>query len=97
MKPIARLFLGGIEDGEYGEIDIETVSRSELERLQESLVHNSDDVLVPLYALDGDPTDEMVDAACAAVLGMFRFDARRAIKAALSALRADAEEVEVPE
>jgi len=84
MKAIAKLFLGGIEDGEYGEIDIE-ISHREIEAIQERLVTGSDDVWVQLYAL-GEATDEMIDAACAAVPGMYRVDAMRAIEAALATL-----------
>lgn len=84
MKPIAKLFLGGIEDGEYGEIDIETYHR-EIEAIQERLVTGSDDVWVPLYTL-GEVTDEMIDAACAAVPDLYRVDAMRAIEAALATL-----------
>ena len=84
MKPIAILFLGGIEDGEYGEIDIET-SQREIEALQERLVTSGDDVRVPLYALV-EVTDKMVAAACAAVPALCRVDATRAIEAALETL-----------
>lgn len=69
MKPIAKLFLGGIEDGEYGEVDIET-SHRELEAMQERLVTSGDDVWVPLYALD-------VDALRGELMDVMQFEAGR--------------------
>ncbi len=69
MKPIAKLFLGGIEDGEYGEVDIET-SHHELEAMQQRLVTSGDDVWVPLYALD-------VDALRGELLDVMRFESHR--------------------
>ena len=69
MKPIAKIFLGGIEDGEYGDIDIET-SHRELGAMQERLVTSGDDVRVPLYALD-------VEALRSELLDVMRFEAHR--------------------
>lgn len=69
MKPIAKLILCGIEDGEYGEIDIETSYR-EAEAMQERLVTGGEDVVVPLYALD-------VDALRAELLDVVRFESHR--------------------
>lgn len=69
MTPIAKLFLGGIEDGEYGDIDIET-SRREIESMQERLVTCGDDVWVPLYALD-------VDALRGELLDVMRYESHR--------------------
>ena len=85
MKKMATLFLGGIEDGEYGVIDIETVHGNILEALQERLVTGSDDVFVPLFMI-AEPTDEMIDAACKAVPDLYRVDAIRVIEAALAVL-----------
>lgn len=70
MKPIATLFLGGIEDGEYGEIDIEISHRKDAEAMQEKLVTTAKDVLVPLYALD-------VDALRDDLLAVMRYESRR--------------------
>ena len=69
MKPIAKLLLGGIEDGEYGEVDIET-SHREIEAMQERLVTSGDDVWVSLYALD-------VDALRGELLDVLQFESHR--------------------
>ena len=69
MKPIAKLFLGGIEDGEYGEVDIET-SHREIEAMQERLVTSGDDVWLPLYVLD-------VDALRGELMDVMRFESHR--------------------
>ncbi len=51
------------------------------ELLQEELTYGN----IPLFMI-GEPTDEMIDAACEAVPGLYRVDAMRAIEAALAAL-----------
>jgi hypothetical protein len=48
-KPIATLILGGIDCGEYTEIDIDFIDLKAAESLQEKLVKNSDSVRIPLY------------------------------------------------
>lgn len=65
MKPLATLLLGGIEDGEYNDCDID-VSVREVEEMQIRLVKYGD-VHVDLYPVD-------VDSLCEKIADVLKFE-----------------------
>jgi len=50
QEPLVLLTLGGIEDDEYGDFDMEVISSKAIEQLQAQLVHGRDPVVLELFA-----------------------------------------------